>query len=682
VISLPANFSLSLCGALLLSLVLGQDPAKPKDAPAKQAVAAWMPSCTVCHPGQIASLRRSPHHSLIREKEKDKTCLACHGEAEQHEDHPHEAKHFPKPALTHCASCHEEMKQIPDLARRLAHPRKSEARQILLMPMPKENLQLDGLSNASTLPLFEGFLELGYRFLSVSGNENVFKQDFGIKEGLMLRSIEASLRYPGDSEIFTIEGRDFGERASSADFETGKGLWEKTSFSGNWRQRKTYQDAWGDYFALDRENEVYGANFDWELDSSARHVMGFDWERLVRRGQTLASSIGNPAQVPLQPASGVPVDFRLQVDRLTTIYSARLGDTQLNVDLVWEEQEQRDGLSYARPSPGNPGFTESESSSSEVQYSGPEAQLHMNGGQDLRWRIFLSGYYRENDYQQSGVFTGYDSSAFTVDSIGSGTGTSRRLAASFGLDWEAVPDITIDLGVNLFDLLDQSRFTWQDTLARPSPPSSTTTTRYWEPVTRLQKLEAILALEHDTSTRFRYGLGFAYTYQYLQVPDLDPGDQDYTRGSLNDFGPRGDIDWRPAKGSRLRASLELLATSGTTPTETQPEEGLRAKADLDQGLAEDWEMDLNFLYDDRRNDTSQTKRKTLSFGGGLLFTPEERTRLDFRVQYSDFDSSTLSTFYFAPSTTPVPTLVGYKGDNMTLSTSWEQTLAPKLESQV
>ena len=667
----------SLGGPLFLGMVLLQGGKESK----QETPPAWKPSCTVCHPGQITSLRRSPHHSLIREQEKDKTCLACHGVAEQHEEHPHEARHFPKPALSHCASCHEEMKQIPGLAHRLAHPSKDEARQVLRMPMPKENLQLEGQSSASTLPLFEGFVELGYRFLSVHGNESVFKQDFGIREGLMLRNIETSLRYPEDSEILTLEGRDFGERASSADFETGKGLWERNRLSANWRQRKTYQDAWGDYFALDRQNDVYGAAFQWDLDAAADHALSFDWERLVRQGQTLASSIGNPAQVPLQPASGVPVDFRLQVDRLTANYAARFGDTQLTLDIVWEEQEQRDGLSYARPSPSNPGFTESESDGSQAQYSGPEAQLYVHGGQDVHWRVFLSGYYRDNDYTQTGQFIGYDTSAFTVDSTGTGSGTSRRLAASFGVDWEAAPSVRLDLGLNLFDLLDQSRFRWQDTLARPSPPSSTMTTRYWQPVTRLQKLEATVGLEHDTSERFAYGLGFAYTYQYLQVPDLDPVDQDYTRGSLNDFGPRADLDWKPTGHSRVRASLELLATSGQTPTETQPEQGLRAKADFDQDLGGNWEMDLNLLYDDRRNDTSQTKRRTLSFGGGFLFTPAAETRLDMRVQYSDFDSSTLSTFYYAPSTTPVPTLVGYEGDNLTLSASWEQQLAPRLQGQ-
>ncbi len=685
-----SKLSLSLCGSLLISLLLGQegDQEHPSSsqassqADAGRDMAAFVPSCTVCHPGQIRSLRRSPHHSLIREQEKDRTCLACHGKAEQHEEHPHEVRFFPTPALTGCVSCHEELRQIPGLARRLAHPRKSEAHQLLHIPSPRESLTLDGRSNTSTWPLFAGFVEMGYRFLSTSGNEGVFRQDFGIREGAMLRSVEASLRYPGDSEIFTLEGRDFGERASSADFETGKGLWEKTQLSGNWRRRNTYQDAAGDYYALDRRHEVYGARVDWELDEAADHEIGFEWERLVRRGQTLASSIGNPGQVPLQPTVGIPVDFRLQIDRLTTSYSARFGDTQLHADLVWEEQEQRDGLSYARASPGNPGFIESESSGSEVKYRGPEAQIYIHGGKGVQWRVFLSGYYRENDYQQSGIFTGYDSSAFVVDSSGSGSGTSRRLSGSFGLDWNVDEDLRVDLGLNLFDLLDQNRFRSRATLSRPSPPSSTTTTRFWEPVTRLQKLEATLGLEHDTSTSFRYGLGLAYTYQYLEVPDLDPSDQDFAKGSLGNFGPRGDIDWHPDKDSRLKASLELLATSGRTPTETQPENGLRAKADLDQGLGAGWDLDVNLLYDKRDNGTSQTHRETLSFGAGLIYLPVDETRLDLRAQYTDFDSSTLSTFYFAPSTTPVPTLVGYEGSNLTLSAGWDQQLAPKLESQV
>ena len=669
-----------LCVTLLGSMLSAQESEK-SDKPEQQK--ATDPSCTVCHPGQIQSLRRSPHHSLIREKAKDQTCLACHGAAPEHEEKPQEARFFPKPALSRCTDCHEDLKQIPDLARRLAHPRKSEAQELLNLPSPKENLQLEGQSNASQWPLFEGLLEMGYRFLSVSGNEGTFRQDFGVRDGVMLRSLEASLRYPGDSEIFTLEGRDFGERASSAHFETGKGLWEKTRVAGRWRDRKTYQNAWGDYYALDRQHQVYGANLEFDLDTEARHELSFDWERIVRRGQTLASSIGNPAQVPLQPVRGVPVDFRLQVDRLTTSYGAKLGEeTQLHVDLVWEEQSQRDGLDYNRPSPANPGFTESEGSSSQVFYRGPEAQFYINGGQDLHWRIFVSGYYRSNEYRQSGLLTAYDSSAFTVDSFGSGTGSSRRLSASLGLDWEAFPDVRIDLGVNLFDLLDRNRFRIQDTLTRITPPSSTTTTRTWEPVSRLQKLEATLGLEHDTSTKFRYGLGLAYTHQYLQVPDLDPADQDFTQGSLDNFGPRADLSWRPVEGSRLRASLEVLATSGQTPTETQPEQGLRAKADLDQDLAEDWDLDANFLFDRRTNDTSRTRRETLSFGAGLLYSPSEDSRLDLRAQYSDFDSSTLSTFYFAPSTTPVPTLVGYEGTNLTLSAGWEQQLAPRLDSDL
>ncbi|MEZ5989134.1 MAG: hypothetical protein R3F30_08430 [Planctomycetota bacterium] len=669
--------STRVAALVLASLLFGRPGQQDGDGTPAGAKAPAGPSCTVCHAGALTSLERSPHLSLLEGKRGDAVCIECHGEAPEHEAAPKDPARFPMPGLERCVRCHEDLGAIPALARRLSHPTRNEAEEWRLLPAPRRSISKGGFETTTGWPLFEGLVRGGYRFLDVTGDERAFRQDLGLEQGARLSDLELRLRYPDEAELVSFEVRDLEERVSSARLETGDGLWRDGRFTAEGRKIVQVHDAWGDYFALDRRHRRGTLGLEYDLTKDWR--VGVEWERLVRDGRTLASSIGNENATPLDPAAGVPVDFRLQVDRWTMRSESQGGFARVVLDLTWEEQRQEDDLRYTRPSPANPGFTEAEVSGSSARYHGPEASLSLVGGDrhSVEWRLFLHGRYRDASFSEQGDFAAWDTGSYTRRTDGSGSGTSRWLSGTFGVLVELSATSRLDLSTTLWDSKDDTSIELIETVVRTTPPSTVTTRTPTETVTRLRKSETAARLEWDLDPHLLAAVSYAYVHQDLTLPDLEAGDPDFTSGKLDEHGPGLELDWRPRDGSRFRLRAEGLATAGPTPTETQPENGGRVRLQVAQKVREGLEVDLDGVIDRRTNSSSDTSRNVAGLGGGFRYATDEQTSIDLRAHWVRHDTRTLSNFYFAPSTTPVPTIVGYQGETWTLTGELERRLGER-----
>ena len=664
----------------------------PQDRVVAEAPGMKAASCTVCHPGSLASLRRSHHAKLIEKGKEATSCSSCHEKALAHAADSKNKSLFPAKAENACSSCHEGETRFTALSterlRAFAHPSKARALELLDSPSfggeQGGRVATKGFPSKSRAPLlFDGLLRLGWRFVDVDGSERGFDQDFGLDGGFRLARFELSARHAGEAALFHANARDIDEREMGFGLRSGGGLSRRFSVDGTFQRRIYVHDAQLDFYSLDNRQSRSTASLSSELGELGDTVLSFTYENLVRVGRTLAARIGNENLFPLQPLSGVPVDRRLESNSFRIGLEKGTAALSFGAELGWEEQRSREGLFFSRQSPANPGFTEIEDSSASSSLRGPDASFNLGLGDENGVRLSLAahGNLRQTRYVEDGTLIAFDTSAFTTDSFGSGSGHSRRLVFTATLDlpvWDG-GRFAFELGFR--DSKDVTRFDLTQRTTRPSPPVSITVLSFLDHLVRLQERESQLGIISDLSDKLSIDVGYGFLEQRLLLPDLEPGDFDFHSGTLSSHGPNLSLDWRPDNDWSFSAAIDYLATGGKTPTETEPDQGIRAKAKIRHKLADSSWFEVNGSWDRRENDLSSTERDRQVYGGALSLSPWDGAQLETRGNWSRIHSRTLSTF-FLPAPTPVPTFVGFRGESTVFEIELETELNGPLHSSI
>jgi len=672
--------SRSFAGALAPALVMIAVSAQP--APAQGKAQARAVSCSICHPGALKSLERSRHAKLFAEK-REAACLDCHTGGLAHAKRPEPGKQRPKAGTTSCTDCHAPGSVRKDEGRMLSHPTRASAKRLA------DELAVERLLKATSEKseeearslVWEGFLRAGWRFVQVNGNEALFDQDVGLDEGPRLSDLQFSVKRPGEESIVRGEAYGLEDKLFETELETGRGLSEDFGGKARFSKRRTLFAAGGDFHRLSRDSLDTSVSAFWDKDDDGR--LELSYSRRNVDGTTLTSRIGNPGQVPLDPVQNVPADLSFDDDLWSLAWESKGLGSAWSVDLGWARHKQREGLSYARPSPANPGFTESEFSESTISQSGPELSASILFGDDApdstRLLIAGTGRYLESVYGEAGTLTAFDTSAFTTETTGHGTGTARHLALDTELDIALDGDRTrLILSAAAQDLKEHTLMALDDRTVRGALVTLTPTRLDF--LVRRRAYDTELLATHTFKGDVDVEAGYRYLFEHLEVPDLEPGDANFSSGDLATFGPVAGVLVRPDENYRISLRYDYADRSGITPTRTQPDLGQSLKLKVRRKLENDGYAELFTSYIDQSNSVSSTDREVQTYGGTLGMTPYESASLRASVRWSKIVATSLSTFFYAPSVTPVPTTVGYRGETLLGDFEFETKIGPRLRS--
>ena len=643
-------------------------------------------SCVVCHPGALASLSRGPHKDLVKEHGRDGSCMQCHSDAEQHQAAPNNKTSLPGPAINSCVSCHADYdakaKGAELDARRVSHPSKAEARALArsLRIAAEGPALIDpqrGATQRAGLEL-SGLLRAGWRFVDVDGDKRAFDHDWQLDAGPRLLALELGAMRGGktvvDASAEGLEDREFNARIKS-----GKGLHEALELRGKFQRSIYVYDAEGDYHTLSRARTRSEGAIGWDFGARS---LSFEFERYQVEGRTITSRVGNANQTPLDPATAVPSDLRLTSDVYRLVLEERPEWGVLSLELGWEEMRRRDELSYSRPSPVNPPFTERETSAGRYSERGPEASVRAVFGRDgdsSRLELLARGVWHDVRALESGRLEAFDTSAFTTDSTGTGIGDRRRLAIVARGQIEVGEDSRLLFDASAHDVRDHYDFSSRDVTTRVAPPSTTVLTTQQDFLTRVRDREARLAWE-QTFGAVVAEFGYSYLEQYLQVPDFEAFDADFRAGTVREQGPDLALEWRPDDLWSARLSYSWIGTQDRTPTETQPEHGQRIRGRLRRQLdGGQGSLEVFANWWRAENDVSSTQVDQQRYGVALSSVPWDEARLVARVAWSQIRSETWTNFYFG-TVTPVPRFVRFRGDSISADLSLETKVAGALSS--
>ena len=680
ILSIVMLLTAALCLPVLSRPALGM-PSQGEQAPVGAQKAA--PSCSVCHPGSLASVQRSVHLQLAQTHGPDASCLVCHTDALRHQSAPKDTTRLPSPAEPSCVRCHQGQRFSAQQVRLAAHPtrdmlREAESRASLLeqarasrMPgVPVTDEQRRALS-------VEGFVRAGWRLVDVRGDERAFDSDFGLDAGPKLLDSELTLRGADERSLVQGSVRGVGERRTSAALETGEGLSRRFGGSFDFSRQRYVYDRDGDFHSQSSRFDRYGLELSAWLDSAQTLRSYVGWNRSEREGDTITSRIGNPGQNPLDPATSVPAYRLWRSDELLAGVEAQAAGGSLSLEGGWLEDSVREELDYARPSPANGSFTERETERQDSSRRGPWFEAsYARERPGSRGDIVLRGQWLDTRYVQGGQLSAWDSSAFTVDSTGEGSGDHRSLGLRMRQDWDLWDGGVLDFELSWQDVRERSRLSTLDVTTRGSLVSSSGAS--YELVTRFDEHELSLGLRQRLGERWELYGGYLYGRQYLSLPDLQPGDADYGSGHLTWHGPYAGIEGGLSEHWSFLLDARVDDTGGRTPTETQLESGYRFLGRLRRGLPEDGALEFFASYRNLENDLASTKRVQETYGASLTWTPWGEALIAASGSWSRIDATSLSTFYFAPSTTPVPTRVGFAGESTLAELSFDCPLATRL----
>jgi hypothetical protein len=523
----------------------------------------------------------------------------------------------------------------------------------------------------------------GWRFADVDGDRRAFDHDYGLDSGPRLARIELTARQDSDT---LVEGSAYGldEREFSARAATGPGLARPFGGEASYRRNLYVYDAEGDYHTLSNRRAWTKAAL--TAEPSGEEVgsrFRLEFERLDFDGRTVNSRIGNPNQSPLVPAQGVPVARHFLSDELRLAYEDRSDAASWSAEVGWERSKARDDLSYSRTSPVNPGFTESEVSSGRSSSEGPDATLRLVFGRarDTQAQMIMRGSQRDLRFVETATLTAFDTSGFTQSTLGVGSGDSRLASLTLRLSQPIWSEGKLALEGELQDLRNKVRFRLFETTSQGS--LVTRTQSDYDLVTRVQDRALRAGIEQTLADSLDLEVGWRWLQQRLLIPDLEPLDSDYRAGTVETHGPELGAVWRPDDRYRVESQWSHAATGGRTPTETQPEVGQRLLLKVRRRLGaakSDGHLELYGKWRRAENDVSSTERDAQSYGASLGLAPWANARLQAGAGFTHIQSRTLTSFYFAPSITPVPTLVQFRGDSLLFDLSLDTPVYEKLWS--
>lgn len=644
-----------IAAALLVAATtwLPQDPAPARARDDPDA------GCRVCHPAAVDGLRLSRHRALLSDAA---TCTACHEDAGAHAASARRAELELVPAgpvlRAACVRCHGD---VDWPTRSALHPwvRSEEVARAELDG--RAPIEPPALPDARGLGSFgwSGAVQLGYRFVSRSGSVDRFDTDLDLEPGLRL--VEGRITGTGSSDWLDrveLGADDVGDPWTRLRAELAKdGLYEAAASR---EERVLVHRTRGDYDRVEREERTTAFQLDVDL-GDALGLWG-DFTRFHDDGVWLTRRIGGRGIAPQTFVPGVTSPRRTESDEVNAGLRGVLLDTGFRAGVGWLDERTDDRWSFARPAPGNPLVVESEDFRSVAVLEGPTALLSLDRDFD-GLRIEADARWREldRDVDARGTRTGFDTLEFETDT----TSVARGEARTAIVDLDAIADLGDDAAL-LLDLSwrehrERMDLSQVDVTRFPVAGGGVTTRDDRAQRTAQRRVSGALELEVEPLDGVTLSAGWGFVREELRLPDLVLGDADAVGGTIRDDGAIAGAEWRFAEGWRVRARYTDFGQSGLLLHEQREDEARTGSVSLR------WERDAASVEVFARhrfaaNDLARFRSEQDAFGATATWSGAELADLFASWVLTDTDSRTLTTFYFDPDPTPVPTIVGFEGD--------------------
>jgi hypothetical protein len=620
----------------------------------------------ICHRAASMGLESSAHAYLLHQAEVD-ACRVCHVGAD---DHAESARLPETPLLkvgsarpVSCAECHpKDGYSGPEAAHpwRVRGAASGHVQDPLLIP---EKSPLP----PSKSPLgfdWSGLLTLAYRFSDVSGSDDRFDTDLNLDSGLVMT--EAGLRGRGETawlDSLEVSARDIGDP-----YQAVAGSLEKAGMyraGADWNKARYLYRASGDFHRVDVKNQ--NTSFDFSLELAENLSLDSSFIRSSRDGFWLTNRIGNRNLTPLTTIPGVSSPRREDADEFRVGLSGELYETAFNVGFTYFDESQDDRWAYSRQAPANPAFVESEAFRSQASLRGP--------GMDFRFErqtgplgIEVSGRYIDWNRRINGEGrnSGFDVSEF----VGSIRSNADGDAQSFVLDGSS--DLELGESTNLLftwhwlDHQEDLRLDQTEVTVFPSLGTSTTVSTNLDQHTAQRIFDGAVELEQELHGSLLISLGYGFSREWLNLPDLQPGDGDFDRGSFKNDGFLAGLVFKPDKHWSLTGRFSDYGQKGIELQELDQNDERQAEGRLryrrDVGQAQIW-----VKHRHSSNQSSRFHYESNSYGVSASLQPRDDFDFFGSFSYTETDSRTLTNFYFDPDPNPLPTYVGFDGDTRNFS---------------
>lgn len=626
--------------------------------------------CITCHPGSTKGLGKSVHRSLLGRAD---SCSACHTSAGAHARSavdPNKQRLAAGAVVgTSCASCHGTQKFAMKEALHGFHlpPRKPSGTAVIQDPNRPEPRPPAVRPPAPTRkPGFEwaGLATIGYRFLDIHGSRDRYRSDFDLEEGVRLSEANYQGRFlEGNSwlETIDIEAHDIGDP-----YEQVRGRFEKAGrfrVDAELRRSRMRYRASGDFHRVDRRQRATSYDLLIHLGDELEMFAGF--ARTNLEGYWLTNRIGNQNLTPVGSISSVTSPRRLDEDEAELGFTLGAGSTSLTLAAQYLDQRENNSWAYSQPATANPAFPESEASRATNSLEGPGARFslaHHAGALslDLQGRAFD----RRRRTSTEGTIEGYDIARFTTTNQSVSAGAARTYLLDAGLSYELNDDLALHSEWRYLDHQEHMFFNQRDVTVHPTLSSTVTIDTLLNQRTSSRLREASAELEWQAVKGVWVSGGWGWSQEKLSLPDLSTDDDDITTGTVVEKGYLGNVVWRPTAHWSLRGHYRDFGQGGIQLTEIVDHHSRSTGGELKYTDGDAW-VSLATRHRRSQNPVSDSRTNTTSYTLSSGYAVSESISSHLSYNLAQLDSRTRTSFYFNPSTTPVPTLVGFKGESHT-----------------
>jgi hypothetical protein len=261
----------------------------------------------------------------------------------------------------------------------------------------------------------------------------------------------------------------------------------------------------------------------------------------------------------------------------------------------------------------------------------------------------------------SGTKTGYDTAAFISAMNSISEGSARTALIDGTLSYEITDELVLNTELRYLDHTEELSINQSDITVYPSLGTTllVNTNLQQRTVSRLR--EATAELDWQAHEALTLTGGWGWSQEKLQVPDLDPSDSDFARGTIVEDGYIFGAHWRPDAHWSARVRYRDFGQGGLQLHDIVDHHTRGIRGNI--GYREDtlW-CDLGVVHRRSQNyvSDSRTDNTAYTLSGG--YAPDEHLNWHASYTLSDIDSRTRSNFYFDPSPTPVSTMVGFRGE--------------------
>ncbi len=648
-------------------LLISTEPTAIHCPPPAAPPAADDSSCAICHPGPTKGLRQTPHAALLTApKYQDRACTACHGDLRAHVETALDPAREVIPVVPvdaqACAACHGDDQPLTAAG---AHGWVSAPEVGLAGPTSQLPSEQRGFLDLDWAAL----IAVGYRFVDVRGSRERYDTDINLSEGLRMPEfeLEGLGAQDGWASLVRLRAENVGDPYVRGDL-----LVEKTgTYRGRARLRNTEVKylAAGDYHRVVTDAKEQTFDLSWDVSENVQVFGGYT--HLNQDQFWLTNRIGNRNLNPLTTVPDVNSPRGLDSDLAEVGISGRALDTSYTLAFEYRDDDLNQNWNYDRPSPVNPAFNESEDFTSRSRLRGPGGRFTLaHGNEDFSFDVSGLVLSLDREVTGDGTATGFDISEFVSTTSSRSTGDAFTFLIDATLTYGAASWLDIIADVRYAHHTENFRITQDDTIVYPTLGTSTTITTDLDQRTKQRQFEGSLQFDVEPTEGLVLTAGYLWSREYLEVPDLQSGDNDFVSGDINDNGGIFGLQWRPNEHWVIQGEYRQVGQNGVQLYAIQADRARRAGGKVRFQSERFWAEGFA-IHRQRENDIASSHTDNLS--AGLTTSVPYSPDLDVRASYvwSDIDSQTLTNFYFDPDPNPVPTFVGFQGRTNTVSAGFD-----------